>query len=134
MTKAVEEAGNDAKESEVRDEHNNRFIKNLICTEDDSLFADWNMHYCRLTTKHIEDAEYEWFQENQLLSFPDAPSIGNNNENSTARNDGNSIANDDTISTAPNQEVTTITEDKAYDKMSPKRGKFRKESYKHMIK
>ena len=40
VTKIVEEAGNDPEAWEVKDKHNNRFIENLLCAEDHSLFAD----------------------------------------------------------------------------------------------
>ena len=69
IAKVVEEDSEDAEAQEVRDEHNTHFIQNIIYTEDNSLSTEWRTCYCQPTTKHIEDAEYELFQSNQLPSF-----------------------------------------------------------------
>ena len=82
------------------------------------------MHCYQPMTNHIEDAECEWFQENQSPSFPDVLNIRNNNEDSSIEKHSNSIVNNNVISAALNQEVTTITEHADCVEVSPKRAKL----------
>ena len=45
VTKIVEEEGDNPDTQEVKDEHNIKFIQNLMCTEDNGLFVNWNAHF-----------------------------------------------------------------------------------------
>ena len=74
------------------------------------------------------------FKRINPLTFTDVPSVENNNKDYIVPMDDNSTINNNVMSNVLNREVTTVTKDKEFDKVSPKRAKLRKESHKHMIK
>ena len=71
------------------------------------------MHYCRPSTKHIDDAEYDLFQRNQQPLFPYLLSVNNsNNEPSETLN---------TLTGISNKGSSVKDKEDAFDKVSPKR-------------
>ena len=92
------------------------------------------MHCYRPSTKHIKDVEHKLFQDNQIPTFTNVPSIRNYKDDSTAPNDSASIVSNDTTSNTLYQDITTITADKDLNRVSPKRAKLRQESHKHVTK
>ena len=126
IVKETEERDGDPEVWKVMDEHNVRFIENIICDYDHGLCAEWEMHYCRPTTKHIEDAEHDLFQENQPPTFPDLPSTENPNEVTNA--------SEKIVSFESNQGSTSVTENVDNNEVSPERSKLRKQSFKHLQK
>ena len=134
ITKVAEEKDNNLEVREIKDEHNNYFIENIISTEDNSLFAKQNVYYYQPATKRIEDVEHNLFQKNKPPSFPNLLSIMNNDEESSAKENHQSINEDNPRSILPNQGSTTTTKDVDFIEVSPKRAKLRKEAHKHLIK